>query len=108
MSKLRAGDLRRRVEIQTYTESQDAFGGVSRTWATDATRWASIRQLTAEERVEHGQPEAKSVAMITMRYYASLAPTQRIKYGSRIFNIRSQQNVEEHNHLTTVIAVEEV
>lgn len=108
MPRLQAGKLRRRLEIQSATDSVDGLGGNERLWKTDNTRWGSVRQLTAGERVAHDQQEAKSVVQITLRHYEGLTTANRIKWGSRIFNIRSVNQEWEMDHVTSVIAVEEV
>ena len=107
MPRLRSGSLRKRIEIQSATELQDALGSVNFTWSTDATRWGSIQQLTAEERKAHGQLEGSNTVKVVLRFYDGLAITHRLKYGTRIFGIVSLQNEMERDHVTSVIAVEE-
>ena len=107
MPRLRSGNLRQRVEVQSASEAQDAYGTVAYTWSTDATRWASIEQLTAEERKSHDQLQGANTVKITLRFYEGLAITNRVKYGTRIFNILSVDNEWQRDHVTTVIAVEE-
>jgi head-tail adaptor len=107
MPRLRSGSLRQRIEIQSASEAQDAYGAVSFSWSTDNTRWGSIQQLSADERKNHDQLEGSNVVKITLRFYDGLAITNRFKYGTRIFNIVSVNNEWERDHVTTAIAVEE-
>ena len=107
MPRLRSGSLRQRLEIQSASEVQDAYGTVGYTWSTDNTRWGSIEQLSADERKNHDQLEGSNVVRITLRFYDGLAITNRVKYGTRIFNILAVNNQWERDHVTTLIAVEE-
>ena len=107
MPRLRSGDLRRIVEVQSSSEVKDALGGTTFSRTTDNTRYANIEQLTADEKKDHEQLQGSNTVKITMRYYAGLDISNRIKYGTRIFNILSVDNVWERNHVTTAIAIEE-
>lgn len=107
MPRLRSGNLRQRIEVQSASEAQDSLGSVDYTWSTDATRWCSIQQLTADERKAHDQLEGSNTVKIVMRFYDGLTISNRLKYGTRIFGIVSLQNEMERDHVTSVIAVEE-
>ena len=107
MPRLRSGSLRQRIEVQSASEVKDSVGGVDFSWSTDNTRWGSIQQLTADERKAHGQLEGSNTVKIVLRYYAGLTISQRLKYGTRIFNIVSLQNEMERDHVTSIIAIEE-
>ena len=108
MPRLRSGNLRHRFEVQSGSEVQDSLGSVTRTWATDDTRWGDIEQLTAQERLAHQQQEASEAVRITLRYYAGLTTDQRLKRGSDIYEIRSVNNMMERDHVTVVIAAREI
>ena len=108
MSRLRAGKLRERLNVQTYTESQSSTGVVSRSWSTDTTRWAGIRQLSSTEAMAHQQRQGESVYEITIRPYAGLTIDQRLTdAGGTIYQIRSIDNVELRNHVYTLICTKE-
>ena len=107
MPQLRSGDQRHRFVIQSYSEVQDAMGGVTRSWSTEATRWASVEQLTAQERLAHDQVEASEVVRITLKYYAGLTSDQRLTWNSGVYNIRSVNHAMGIHHKTVVIATRE-
>ena len=107
-TKIRAGDLRRRVIIQSLSESRDSIGAVVLTFATEATRWASINQLTARELEIHSRPEAVATHRIVLRHYPGLSVRQRITHKNQIFNLISVNDQAEGIHVTACIASEEV
>lgn len=78
---MKAGRLDRRVTFQERTESQDALGAPSETWAniaTNPTVWAQRLDLRGKEfftaREVHSEVEAKFV----MRYRADITTDMRI------------------------------
>ena len=106
--RLSAGDLRHRVQIQFATETRDAMGGVTRTWATVATRWAQIRPLSGNERVTAMQVSELVTHRVILRYYSGLTTSHRVLLGSRVLNLVNILNILEMEKLQVCIAVEEV
>ena len=94
---MRAGKLRHKITIQDYTESQNSYGEVTKTWSDYATVWASIEPVRGREFWDSKQINAEITAKITIRYLAGVTPKMRIKYGARIFEIISVINPEERN-----------
>jgi SPP1 family predicted phage head-tail adaptor len=103
---MRSGRMRHRVVIQTQTESRDTHGGVSRTWADTATRWASIEPLRGREFYSAQQVNANVTHKIGMRYYSGLTPTHRLKFGTRIFNIVDVRLIKEIKNEMEILATE--
>ena len=108
MPRVRAGDLRHRVEVQTRAVTQDTFGDSINTWSFENHRWASIRQLTARELEIHSRPEAVATHRIQMRHYAGFSVTNRLLYKGRDFNVISSNDEWEKVHSTVLIVSEEV
>ena len=104
---MQAGKLRKRIEIQSAIETRDAHGGVSRTWSTDVTRWASVEPLRMRETFEGQQIDARLTHFIRLRYISGLTDRHRLKFGSRIFHIHSVKNIEERDRETQVLAMEQ-
>jgi SPP1 family predicted phage head-tail adaptor len=107
-TRLRAGDLRRRVTVQRKEETRDSIGDVTIEWKFEAERWASIRQLTAREIEIHSRPEAIATHRITMRHYPDLSVKQRLEHKGKYYNLMSVDDVYEGIHITVCIASEEV
>ena len=104
---MRAGRLRHRVTIERNTNSTPNDNGqVKPNWQTVYTRWAAIRPLRGKEYEEAHQMKAIETHEITLRY-VPITRKDRIRYGSRIFNIESVINVGERNKELLCRCVEE-
>lgn len=95
----RAGDLNKQIEIQQPVTSTGETGQQEKNYVTVATVWAKIRTLSGNERLMSQQVGAMLTHEVTIRYDASLGlkPTYRIKYGSRVFDIKDVRDVDEAN-----------
>lgn len=98
--RVTAGDLRRRVSIETYTTTRDSIGGETKTAATLATVWASIEPLFGMEIKEAGRILSDVTHQIVIRYRADVTAKMRVVYGSRKFDIFSVQHDEESQRMT--------
>lgn len=105
---VRAGELRKRVEIQLPFETKDSFGAVSSAWATQAQRWAEVLPVKANESAIADQVTGRLTHRITMRFYNGLTMRHRIKLGGRLFNITGVVNVDETGVMHILDAVEVV
>lgn len=90
MSAVRTGVMRKRVEIQKISSARGADGGFTKDFATETTVWANINSLSAEERVLGDQTKAVRTHRVITRFYSlGVTADDRIKFGTRIFNIVS-------------------
>jgi SPP1 family predicted phage head-tail adaptor len=99
---MRAGALRHKIEIQEQVASTgDSMGAAVSKWSTTpiATLWAAIWPIRGQEYVAFSQLESKVTHKIIVRYSSSvtITPANRIKYGSRYFDIKSVINPDERN-----------
>lgn len=104
---MRAGLMRKRLVLQSLTETRDADGGVVTAWALLASVYAGIEPLTQNEKKQGTRTEAMATHKIMMRYRSGLTPSMRFLYGTRIFNIVEILNKNERNweHEVKVIEV---
>ena len=103
-----AGTLRHRIDVQTRTQTPDAAGAMVSTWTTTATLWAALNPLNAAEFQESGATVGQVSHEIRLRYYAGLTPTNRFKFGARIFDIVSVTNRCERNYEMRVLCLEKI
>lgn len=104
-----AGTLRRRITIQRVTETQDDQGQVVETWATLATRWASIEPLQGREFFASQQLDESLDVRFRIRYdstVGTMTTKDRISWNSRTFDIRSISNLEQRNIEMEILAQE--
>jgi len=106
-----AGDLNRRVTIQTRASNQDSFGAQSTAWSDLASVWASIEPLTGRELMNAQTISTEISHRITLRYQSAFAnpktvATLRAIYGARVFDIHASMNESENNERITLLAAE--
>ena len=103
-----AGQLKRRIEIQSAVTTQDDFGAEIETWKQDAVVWARIQPVQGKEFESADQITAEVTHKIMIRYFAGLSTKQRIKYGTRVFDINFVRNVFEDNRWHELLCREDV
>lgn len=108
---LRAGTLRKRIQVQQLVPTQDTFGGQSTTWTTIAEAWSEIEALSSRELLAAQAVGVEISHTITVRYQAIFANPKtvaacRVLYNGRIFNIHGMDNQEERNRIV-VLSVSE-
>jgi len=105
---MRAGLLRHRITIEQVTETQSGFGGIVKTWATFAKKWASIMPLRSKEKFEAQQMFAQASHKVRLRYVSGVVPKMRITFGSRTFDIQDVLNLNERDTTLELIVTEDV
>jgi SPP1 family predicted phage head-tail adaptor len=98
---MRAGKLNKRIELQLNSEETASYvttlGGLSTTYATASTVWASIEPLSGRELFLAKQSQSDTDFKITIRFYSGLTTNYKVKWGTRYFQINSIQNTGENN-----------
>lgn len=59
---MKAGKRDRKVSVERYTVTEDAFGGTVETWAEHLQAWAQVIYGTGQERREAGRENASQPA----------------------------------------------
>ena len=103
---MRSGILRHRITIQTETAVSDGMGGETLTWSDTLEAWAAIWPLTAKESLDAMKLELQVTHKIRIRYRSGITAKNRIKFGTRIFNIVSLINFEERGKQLDILALE--
>lgn len=101
-----AGQLDKRVIVQTATPTANAFGEAVVTWADTATVWAAIATVGGGETWQANQLVGEADHKVTMRYRA-LTNKQRLKFGTRVFEITWINNPGERNERLEVYCTEQ-
>ena len=106
------GALRHRLIIEAENAAGDGGGGQGPDpWADPnrvATVWGRIVPLTGAETLRAGGLEARVTHRITLRWHPGILARHRIRFGSRVFNIRSVINRDEGNRVLEILAEEGV
>jgi SPP1 family predicted phage head-tail adaptor len=85
----------RRITIQTKTETYDSYNQPIETWSDGSEVWASIVTTGGGEFYAAQKLNASTQALFKIRYGTTVAVTDRIKYGNRIFEILSVNDANE-------------
>jgi SPP1 family predicted phage head-tail adaptor len=77
---MNAGDLDRRVTLQSASIVKDATGGPVETWADTATVWAAIYDLSGKAINEALQVGSAVNRRVTIRWRSGVTSAMRIKF----------------------------
>lgn len=87
---MRAGPMRHRATLQTYTPTRDATGGVVESWTDVATVYARVEPIRGREALEAEQILAEADTRVTIRYgseWAAINPSWRVLCRNVVYNI---------------------
>ena len=89
MMVIDAGSLRERVTVQQASEARNALGETVLSWATFATRWASVEGVSSRESMVYGQQQIDVTHRVRLRYLSGLTQSMRILWRGRTLEIVS-------------------
>lgn len=95
---MRAGKLRHRVDVETFTSSTGDRGQEQGSWgALYSNVFASIETLNGREREQAQQLIAEADTKVVLRYHSGISTEDRITFNNRIFNIGHINNIDQRN-----------
>jgi SPP1 family predicted phage head-tail adaptor len=86
---VRAGNLDRRIVIQSATTAQDQYGEPIETWSTYATLWAERNDLRGTEFFAARQIANQIVTAFRVRWRTDIDPRMKVVDGATTFDIDS-------------------
>lgn len=86
---MRAGDLNRKITIQSVTQTEDTYGAPVDTWATFVEVWAQVKPIRGDEYFAAQQVNARVDAVFRLRWLSGVLETMRIHYDDKLWDIRS-------------------
>jgi SPP1 family predicted phage head-tail adaptor len=89
------GLLRSRVYLQTLTRTEDEGGGGVGAWGGEVAAWARLEHVAGNERLRGMQVVPGTTELITIRYRAGVTTAMRVRYGSRLFDIKDVSDPDE-------------
>jgi len=87
MASISAGELDRRVELQSYTTTTNAYNEDVQAWSTYATVWAKMEFHQAKEAEESARQFAQMDLYFTIRWRAGLEPDHRLVFEDKTYRI---------------------
>jgi SPP1 family predicted phage head-tail adaptor len=103
---MNAGELRHRVTFQKRG-IDPATGGLTG-WADYVTVWAKVEDLSGRDYFQAQMlGEASQVtSRITVRWRSDIDPHMRIKFGNRLFDIKTILNPDGRRRLLQIMCAE--
>lgn len=101
--KMRIGDMKTRARVQKPTETRDAEGGVTRTWATFRKVWCKVIGKGGDEFLHESQMNTKTVHKVFTRWTNGITTGHRLvirdkQTGTdRVLNISSVVDINEEH-----------
>jgi SPP1 family predicted phage head-tail adaptor len=93
------GDLDRRITLQSYTETANAFGEKVPTWSTLATVWAGVMFKDGGERLITQKETVTADVIFTIRYRSTVSEKTRIVWDSVNYDILHIAEVDRKRYL---------
>lgn len=104
---MRAGQLRHQIVLQRRTMARTANSAeMAETWTSVGTVWANVEPLSGSELLRAQQTQAETTHQVTIRHFDELTPRDRVRFGTRLFEILSIVNRDERNEMLTLQCVE--
>lgn len=99
---VKTGEYRKRITIQTYTETKNSRGITKKEWIDYKKLWANIKTGIEDETEESNTINPKKVCNIIVRYNSllenQLADTEKYRvFYKRPYNLKAVENVDEAN-----------
>jgi SPP1 family predicted phage head-tail adaptor len=98
--------LRKRVVLITPTVTTGPLRGPVEGVPTETEMWAHVEPLEGRELLQAQQVNASLTHRVTIRYRAGVAPTQRLRFGTKTLEILSIVNPGEANRELQLLCVE--
>lgn len=89
-----AGQLDRRITIQTFSESTDSFGQEVKSYSTLASVWANVTEKIGNEGEDGDMIAATKKVEFIIRYRTDVNEQMRISYNSNIYKIQAIQSAD--------------
>ena len=97
---MRAGRRRHLVQFQRATETSDAYGEMTQTWATIATDWCAVEPLRGNEKFAAMQVQTDIDTRIIAKWHSALSTLttkDRVLFGAIIYDIKEVLNIDQRN-----------
>jgi len=100
-----AGQLDRRITLQTFSETTDAFGQEVKSYSTLATVWAKVVEKIGKESEEGDMIAATKKVEFMIRYRTDVNEEMRISYNSNIYKIKAVQSADARKAFLKIVCL---
>ncbi len=98
--------LRHRLELQTKQPVSDGEGGFIEEYTTTYSFWGSLDPIKATQVFEYRSINVDATHLVKARGELTITNTQRIKFGTRYFEILYVEDIQERSILKVVTCKE--
>jgi SPP1 family predicted phage head-tail adaptor len=105
--KTLASEARHRITIQGTTLTPDGEGGFTEGWSDLSTVWAKITAVQARQQYQFNSVGVEATHRIEVRGSVVVSELNRIKFGTRYFEVKTIEDIEERG-IVKVITCREV
>jgi len=100
-----AGQLDRRITLQTFSEATDAVGQEVKSYSTLATVWAKVVEKIGKESEEGDMIAATKKVEFMIRYRTDVNEEMRISYNSNIYKIKAIQSADARKAFLKIVCL---
>jgi SPP1 family predicted phage head-tail adaptor len=98
-----AGQLDRRITIQSFTTTTDDFGEVVKSFTTLANVWAKVEDKRGNEGEDGNQLVATKRVEFLIRYRSDINEEMRIQYNNETFKIEAILNADSRKAFQKIV-----
>lgn len=102
---MKAGELDRRITLETYTTTKNSYGEEEKTWSTLATVWAKIDYSGGTEDFEADKNTAIGRVRFSIRHRTDVTEQTRILYESEYYDILAINEIGRREGLELITEV---
>lgn len=99
-------EVRHQIELQSEALTPNDSGGQDVVWTTFETVWASLKPKIVKEVPFGAKLESRVQHDVFFRYVSGVDTSDRIKFGTRIFQVKAVINLDEKNEWLHVLSEE--
>lgn len=105
---MRAGKLKKQIDIEVNISSRDGKGGIVDSWTTYAIRRARVMPVSGKEFFDADAWQGQTLTMFQIRYdsfIGTITQPMRVIYKSQIYDIKSIINKFERNEEMELLCI---
>ena len=100
-----AGQLDRRITIQTFSETTDNFGQEVKSFSTLASVWANVVERVGREGEDGEMIAATKKVEFIIRYRTDVDEEMRISYNNNTYKIQAIQSADARKAFLKIVCL---
>ena len=100
-----AGQLDRRITIQTFSETTDNFGQEVKSFSTLASVWANVVEKVGREGEDGEMIAATKKVEFIIRYRTDVDEERRIVYNNNTYKIQAIQSADARKAFLKIVCL---